>query len=68
LDDSRLDQVKHDEERIATIGEITVQVFRKSEPQRSTTISRKPVSLSIDNLSEVHEKALKGEAKSHAVS
>lgn len=65
-DDHKLADVHEDMKRIDQVGEITVHVYRAGV----ATLDPDYVSRDIDGdaVSEVHEKALKGQAKSHATS
>jgi hypothetical protein len=56
-----------DTQRVKGIGEIIVKVFRKGETVKQS-YGPSPGSTRDGGMSEVHEKALKGEAKSHSVS
>ncbi|KAF8857647.1 hypothetical protein BDZ45DRAFT_744153 [Acephala macrosclerotiorum] len=69
MDDDKLKEVKQDSERIEKVGEITVKFYRADaspEVQKDSKVARDPSSELSQ--SSVHEKALKGQAKSHQVS
>ena len=65
-DDAKLDSIKRDSKLVKSIGEISLWVYRKSEAVRSKIQNPRPGS-GTEVVSEVHEKALKGQAKSHRV-
>jgi len=65
-DDARVGDLKNDTERMGKVGEILVKIYRgdKGEPSQNKLTSFDPLG---DGSGEVHEKALKGQAKSHSV-
>jgi hypothetical protein len=66
MDDEKLKDVKEDLKVIRKIGEIEIKVFRTSE---GTSVEAKPAtSLASSMPAKVHEKALKGDTKSHGIS
>ena len=64
-DDEQLDTLRSDIKAMGQVGEIVVKVLRRTEAK---VIGRKieQENLLSDNRSKVHEKALKGQAKSHS--
>jgi len=65
-DDHKLADVHEDMKRIDQVGEITVHIYRAGVAMANLDyVSR---DLDGDAVSKVHEKALKGQAKSHAIS
>jgi len=64
-DDEQLDTLRSDIKVMGQVGEIVVKVLRRTEAK---VIGRKieQENLLSDNRSKVHEKALKGQAKSHS--
>ncbi|PVH81478.1 hypothetical protein DL98DRAFT_369823, partial [Cadophora sp. DSE1049] len=67
MDDEKLRDVKEDAKRIGQVGEISIVFHRCSEP----TPVRSPGSQSeagTTGTAAVHEKALKGQAKTHTTS
>jgi len=66
-EDSKLADLAEDTQRVKGIGEIVIKVFRKREPVRKPYANSQS-SARGDDMEAVHEKALKGEAKSHSVS
>lgn len=70
-DDDKLDQVEEDTQRVKGVGEIIVQVFRKSAGVKTNHRNNRPPRLGRipkTFTSTVHEKALKGESQSHSTS
>ena len=67
IDDSKLTDVKKDMKYIDKVGEITVKVYRGGETESISGISGRNTKLGR-RASSVHEKALKGQAKSHSTS
>ncbi|PMD38441.1 hypothetical protein L207DRAFT_599223 [Hyaloscypha variabilis F] len=65
-DQAKLCSIKDDAKRIGEVGEISVRVFRKSESITSQKIFN--CSLNSSPGGAVHEKALKGQSKSHGTS
>jgi len=67
-DDSKLAQLKEDSERVRGIGEILVKVYRTFNvvKQQARTSYQRDFGTRLST--SVHEKALKGEAKSHSIS
>jgi hypothetical protein len=65
-DDAKLASMKQDSELVKSVGEISVRVYRKSEAVHSNDQNPRPGTGS-EVVSEVHEKALKGQAKSHGL-
>jgi hypothetical protein len=65
-DDSKLAQVKKDAERMKAVGEIVIQLFRTSTPVKKSFGANAELENNVT--SPVHEKALKGDAKSHSTS
>jgi hypothetical protein len=64
MDDEKIHDVTQDAARINEVGEISVWVYRKSDVQRTGTMeSRNAFGMKYEDA--VHEKALKGQAKSH---
>ncbi|KAF8860115.1 hypothetical protein BDZ45DRAFT_649240 [Acephala macrosclerotiorum] len=65
-DDSKLKDVKKDSEVVGKVGEIQVKVYRAAQPiELKSNALAEDVATSLG--AKVHEKALKGEAKSHSV-
>jgi hypothetical protein len=66
-DDEQLDTLRSDIKAMGQVGEMVVKVLRRTEAK---VIGRKieQENLLSDNPSKVHEKALKGQAKSHSTS
>ncbi len=66
-DDEQLDTLRSDIKAMGQVGEIVVKVLRRTEAK---VVGRKieQENLLSDNPSKVHEKALKGQAKSHSIS
>ena len=64
-DDEQLDTLRSDTMVVGYVGEIIVKVSRRTEVK---VVGLKIVqeNLLSDNRSKVHEKALKGQAKSHS--
>jgi hypothetical protein len=63
-DDGKLADVKKDSETIEDVGVIQIKVFRQSE-----SVPWTPTDIDLPELhgsSKIHEKALKGQAKSHS--
>ena len=65
-DDSKLAHVKEDAKRMKAIGEIIINVFRKASHIKQYFTTHAGFDSSAT--SPVHEKALKGDAKSHSIS
>jgi urease alpha subunit len=67
IDDEKLDTLSSDIKVMGQVGEIVVKVLRRTEAK---VIRRKieQENLLSDNPLKVHEKALKGQAKSHSTS
>ncbi|KAF4626757.1 hypothetical protein G7Y89_g11399 [Cudoniella acicularis] len=65
-DDMSSARVKKDAELVQGMGEIVVKFHRKTEPRPEDCPRNR--ALEAQSLSQVHEKALKGEAKSHNTS
>ncbi|KAH8800992.1 hypothetical protein F5882DRAFT_457358 [Hyaloscypha sp. PMI_1271] len=63
---SKLSTVKDDAIRINGVGEISVWVFRKSKGFRTGMINNLSFESNLEG--EIHEKALKGQSKSHRTS
>ncbi len=65
-DDEQLRTIAKDVKQIAKIGEMEIKIYRAGDgkPTECTSIKRNDTL----NISKIHEKALKGEAKSHATS
>lgn len=66
VDDAMLANVKEDATKIESVGLIRVEVFRGSASERKEMFHDPSVAIGL--AAEVHEKALKGQAKSHGVS
>lgn len=66
-DDAKLNDVKTDTEALARVGEIKVKVYRCNEGQVVKDCAV-PLVRSSSIETKVHEKALKGDPKSHSVS
>ncbi|KAF7943747.1 uncharacterized protein EAE97_005817 [Botrytis byssoidea] len=68
-DDSKLASIKEDATRLSVVREIVVKVYRRGERTRAINQSKRPDAfqkLAADSSASVHEKALKGHAKSHS--
>ena len=65
-EDDKLSQVKEDAKIIAKTGEIVVYVHRRGDSQLVSTRDIKTAFTGLGK--EVHEKAIKGQAKSHGTS
>jgi hypothetical protein len=63
-DDSYLVDVNKDKESIHKVGEITVRIYRGGEFVDLPDYCAADDEISLDGISTVHEKALKGQAKS----
>jgi hypothetical protein len=67
-DDAKLADVKEDMERIEEVGEIIVKIYRGGEAEDKTKTAIAGI-LKLPGVDDtVHEKALKGDAKSHSTS
>ena len=65
-DDDKLRDIKEDSKRMDKVGQISVVFHRSSEPTATRPpSSRRDFTAAIAN---VHEKALKGQAKTHTTS
>ncbi len=66
-DDEQLDSLRSDTKVMGQVGEIVVKVLRCTEPK---AVGWKIVQENLleDHPTSVHEKALKGQAKSHSIS
>jgi hypothetical protein len=62
----KLSSVKDDAKRIGEVGEISIWVFRKTTAIISKNITNYSFGSNLDGA--VHEKALKGQPKSHGTS
>lgn len=62
------DKVQQEKEQISKVGEIVVKVYRQDEGARSASRFIQPTGFDNKYDDAIHEKALKGEAKSHVVS
>jgi hypothetical protein len=65
LDDEAYARVEKDKKHMADVGSIKVDLVRKGEPRQ---VPHRPQNFSNFGVFEVHEKALKGQPKYHAVS
>lgn len=65
IDDNKLKDVKHDAEAVSKVGLIEVKVYRNGDKCPIPGIVPSDISASLQ--AEVHEKALKGQAKSHKI-
>ncbi|CZS95297.1 uncharacterized protein RCO7_05806 [Rhynchosporium graminicola] len=67
LEDEKLKDVEKDSQRIAEVGEIVVTFYRaKTSGRIKSKRARDAIEIIMEN-AKVHEKALKGETKSHSV-
>jgi hypothetical protein len=66
MDDTKLASIKSDSKLVKNFGEICLRVYRRSEAIRSKNQNPK-VETGSKLIPEIHEKALKGQAKSHGV-
>jgi hypothetical protein len=67
LNDDALEKIKEDTARISKSGEIIIDIFRGGISQLVPRRGSNPNQRSSGNV-EVHEKALKGQAKYHSFS
>ena len=66
MDDAKLASIMQDSKLVKSVGEICLWVYRKSEAVCSKDQNPR-LKTDPEVVSEVHEKALKGQAKSHGV-
>jgi hypothetical protein len=67
IDDEQLDTLRSDIKVMGQVGEIVVKVLRRTET-KVVGLKIEQENLLSENPSKVHEKALKGQAKSHSTS
>lgn len=67
-DDDKLAEVCEDMKRIENVGEIVIKIHRGGESKDTTTTYSANRANQRGVEDEVHEKALKGDAKSHSMS
>ena len=64
MDDDKMRDVKEEADRTNKVGEIAIWVYRKSNVHQNGTMDSQDA-LGMKYEGAVHEKALKGQAKSH---